>query len=92
MKTGMHCVIYGRVQGVGFRQSTQKKAQALGVGGWVRNCENGSVELVAAGEQVAVQALVDWLEQGPLLAEVTQLEINPLTHFESFETFKVMAD
>ena len=92
MKTGVHCVIYGRVQGVGFRQSTQKKAQTLGLGGWVRNCENGSVELVAAGEQVAVQALVDWLEQGPLLAEVTQLEINPFASLELFETFKVMAD
>ncbi|MCG8383659.1 MAG: acylphosphatase [Gammaproteobacteria bacterium] len=92
MKTGVHCVIYGRVQGVGFRQSTQKKAQTLGLGGWIRNCENGSVELVATGEQTDVQTLIDWLEQGPPFAQVTQLEINPLASLELFETFKVMAD
>jgi acylphosphatase len=46
----VHCVVYGRVQGVAFRANTCHQARRLGLRGWVRNCSDGTVELIAQGE------------------------------------------
>jgi len=62
--------VTGRVQGVAFRYFAWQVAQRLGLGGWVRNCQDGSVEGYAAG---ATEALADFrreLEKGPTLARV----------------------
>ncbi len=72
----VHCIIQGRVQGVAFRAATQSQAQRLGLTGWVRNCVDGTVELVAAGEQTDVQILVDWCQHGPPAARVTRVEVH----------------
>lgn len=56
--------VYGVVQGVGFRYSTQRQAQELGVTGYAKNCDDGSVEVVAYGEQQAVEHLLEWIKQG----------------------------
>jgi acylphosphatase len=64
-------VISGRVQGVGFRDWMEEKANALGLSGWVRNCHNGSVEALVAGETAAVEELLRLCRRGPLLAQVT---------------------
>ena len=66
--------IHGRVQGVGFRWHAQRRAQQLGVVGWVRNTASGSVEAHLEGEQEAVESLLDWLAVGPPSAHVTGLE------------------
>lgn len=50
--------VYGVVQGVGFRFHTQAQAQMLGLTGYVRNCDDGSVELVACGESEAVEKIL----------------------------------
>ena len=63
-------MITGRVQGVGFRAFTRDAAAELGVSGWVKNCEDGSVELVAEGD---VDALVARLREGPMLARVDEI-------------------
>ena len=52
--------VNGRVQGVWFRQSTKQIAEQYGVNGWVRNCPDGSVEVVIEGEKSTVQMVVDW--------------------------------
>lgn len=67
----------GRVQGVGFRVSARTQAQALGLTGWVRNCDDGTVELLACGEDRALEALQVWLHNGPALAAVTAVEVTP---------------
>ena len=67
--------IYGKVQGVFFRASTQAKARELGLTGWVKNEADGSVSAVAQGEDKAVQALVEWCHKGPQQAEVERVEI-----------------
>ncbi len=66
----------GRVQGVFFRDSTRRRAEQLGVAGWVRNREDGSVEAMLEGEAAAVEALIELLRAGPGRAEVERLEIS----------------
>lgn len=63
-------LVSGRVQGVFYRASTVEQARRLGLGGWVRNRSDGKVELLACGEQAALQALEAWLWQGPAQAQV----------------------
>ena len=68
-------VIYGRVQGVGFRVSCQRQAAALGVTGWVRNRWDDAVEALLEGSPEAVDAMVRWCQHGPPAAEVTSVEV-----------------
>ncbi len=70
----LHVRVRGRVQGVGFRWFTASTAQALGVAGWVRNCPDGSVEVLAEGEADALVALRTGLQAGPPGAMVTGVE------------------
>lgn len=70
MKISARVVVIGLVQGVAYRQSTQMKARQLGVGGWVRNLPDGSVEGWFEGDEENVQALIDWCKQGPSMARV----------------------
>jgi acylphosphatase len=67
----LHAVVHGRVQGVFFRESTRREALRLGVGGWVRNLPDGTVEVFAAGERPLLEALSRWLHRGPETARVT---------------------
>jgi acylphosphatase len=65
-----HIVVHGQVQGVFFRQSAQDTAGDLGVAGWVRNRDDGSVEAVFEGDADAVEGLVEWCRSGPSSADV----------------------
>ncbi len=65
----------GRVQGVAFRASTVATACALGLGGWVANRADGSVEAVAEGDDAAVAALIHWCHHGPPAARVDHVEV-----------------
>jgi acylphosphatase len=62
--------VEGRVQGVWFRESTRQQAERLGISGYAINCPDGSVEVLACGESEALDALTDWLGQGPPMAQV----------------------
>lgn len=66
--------IRGRVQGVGYRRSLQIMAHSLGLAGWVRNCADGSVEALVAGDATAVAELCEWARIGPPLARVDEVE------------------
>ncbi|MFK0530339.1 acylphosphatase [Escherichia coli] len=56
--------VYGRVQGVGFRYTTQYEAKKLGLAGYAKNLDDGSVEVVACGEEGQVEKLMQWLKSG----------------------------
>jgi acylphosphatase len=73
--SGCRLRIYGRVQGVFFRNWTMDQARSLGVRGWVRNRRDGSVELVAYGEDEAVEALTADCRKGPPEARVDRIEV-----------------
>jgi acylphosphatase len=82
-----HVFVSGRVQGVNFRYYTQRKAQELGLAGWVRNLWDGRVEAVFEGEEQAVRRAVDWCHGGPPSAWVEDVEATyepPTGEFGSF--------
>jgi acylphosphatase len=70
----LHARIEGMVQGVGFRYSTVRQARRLGLTGYVRNLPDGSVEVVAEGEEDLLKRLSSWLRQGPPGAYVRNVE------------------
>ena len=83
------CFVSGRVQGVFFRASTQEKARQLGVVGYARNLPDRRVEVLACGPGASVDALEDWLWQGPRHAEVTDLECESVSEKQWPDAFNV---
>ncbi|MGV2826603.1 acylphosphatase [Myxosarcina sp. GI1(2024)] len=81
--------VSGKVQGVGFRMSTQSLARQLGVSGYVRNLTNGDVEIVAFGETEKVDQLLTWAELGPSSAVVNNLKVESVTDGAEFEGFEI---
>lgn len=83
-----HFLIYGNVQGVGYRAATAQQATNLQLHGWVRNLPDGRVEILAQGEDIALQVLQDWAAHGPRFAKVKTVTVQhldvdaQLNHFE----------
>ena len=84
-----HAIISGRVQGVFFRVETQRAAKRFGVFGWVRNKRDGTVEAVFEGQQQAVDAVLQWCQEGPNLAVVKNVEVKWLDFTGEFERFDI---
>jgi len=84
----VRALVRGRVQGVGFREATVRRAHALGVLGWVRNRDDGAVELHAEGPAAAVEALTAFLREGPRGAEVSDVAVEHV-RVEGHEQFAV---
>lgn len=63
------------MQGVWYRDSCRREADALGVGGWIRNRADGAVEAALEGDRAAVDRLVTWMRSGPPRAVVTGIEV-----------------
>lgn len=72
------CLVSGRVQGVFYRGAAAQRADELGVRGYARNLPDGRVEVLACGEEKAVQAFVSWLWTGSSAAKVTGVEVADL--------------
>lgn len=69
----IRATVTGTVQGVGFRHGTRRRAEELGVTGWVRNAGDGSVAVHAEGPSAAIDTLVDFLRRGPAGATVDEV-------------------
>jgi len=80
--------IYGRVQGVFFRQWALGQARALGVSGWVRNCPDGSVEAHLIGDEATLNKMIEELRRGPSQAQVEDLVVESVEP-EEIEGFSV---
>jgi DNA ligase D-like protein (predicted 3'-phosphoesterase) len=82
----IRAVVTGGVQGVGFRDSTRRRASSLGLMGWVRNRDDGTVAVHAEGSAAEIEALIGFLEKGPRGADVTRLAVEqvPLEGHEQF--------
>lgn len=84
----LRLVIYGRVQGVCFRDSMCREAQRLGVVGWVRNRTDGAVEAMVHGESADVDAITRWAHRGPEFAHVERVEVE--TDNGSYTNFEII--
>jgi len=82
-------IITGRVQGVWFRQGTKKCADQHGVNGWCRNNSDGSVGAVFSGSEIAVNAVIEWCQTGPILAKVDDIQIKGQPVTETFINFEI---
>lgn len=78
MKVQFQIKVFGRVQGVGFRYAASKQARSLGLKGWVKNREDGSVLSVISGEREACMKFIAWCRKGSGYSWVERLEINDM--------------
>ncbi|HEY4918019.1 MAG TPA: DNA polymerase ligase N-terminal domain-containing protein [Solirubrobacteraceae bacterium] len=87
-KAAIRASVRGHVQGVGFREATVRRARQLGVGGWIRNTEDGTVAVYAEGRPEAVEELTAFLHRGPPSASVSEVDVQA-AKVEGHEQFAV---
>ncbi len=85
----VHVKIFGDVQGVGFRQVTQFRASNMGVKGWVKNNQDGSVEAVFEGDDNNVDDMVEFCKIGPPGSHVERTEITEEKYSAKFNDFRI---
>lgn len=84
-----HVFVYGRVQGVEFRDYTRYKARMLNLSGWVRNLVDGSVEAIFEGQEEAVHQAIDWCRAGTPSAQVRKVEVEYEAPTGDFNCFHI---
>jgi len=77
-------MVHGLVQGVGFRNYMAYKAAELGIGGWVRNRSDGSVEAIVQGPDAAVAAIIECAQRGPRASQVSGVAVSDVAAAENF--------
>ena len=87
-RVARHVTISGRVQGVAFRWYAHERAEALGVGGWIRNCRDGRVEAWVEAEPEPLDEMLQFLRSGPPHAHVRQADVRDREP-EGFTTFEI---
>lgn len=85
-----HLVVAGRVQGVGFRYFTQHEALKRQLTGWVRNNDDGTVELEIQGNEEAIRLFMDTIREGTLFAKVTDVSIREIPCVQNEKQFRIM--
>jgi len=85
----VHLTIEGQVQGVFFRYSAVEEAVRLRLRGWVRNCPDASVEVVAEGQRKKIEHLISWCHHGPPGAHVHNVRIQWENYNGEFENFHI---
>jgi len=88
-KVRAHILVSGRVQGVFFRENTQRKAKKLGVNGWIKNLSDGKVEVVFEGDKKSIGKIVGWVKNGPILAKVESIDIERQEYLGEFTDFEI---
>jgi acylphosphatase len=82
-------IIKGKVQGVFYRATAKEVADELGVKGWIRNTEEGNVEIVASGKEDQLQHFISWCGRGPSRAVVTEVVQSELKE-AAFDEFRIV--
>jgi acylphosphatase len=86
----LQLIIRGRVQGVYFRASTQREARRLGLSGWVKNRADGSLEILAEGEEASIRELYGWAQKGPSAARVERVDTRWRSFTGDFPDFRIV--
>jgi acylphosphatase len=85
----LHAIVEGRVQGVGFRYFVQEQAVALHLQGWVRNRWDGTVEVMAEGDQQTLSKFLEVLQRGPRASYVSNVRTDWQTGVGDFSGFQI---
>ncbi|MGC8868966.1 MAG: acylphosphatase [Sulfurihydrogenibium sp.] len=85
----LHAIFSGRVQGVGFRKFVKKKADEVGVKGFVKNLPDGTVEVLAEADEETLKTFFELIKQGPPLANVEDVKYEFLEKEGGFDEFKI---
>jgi len=89
MKERINAKIFGRVQGVGFRYAVQKTAEELDLKGWVRNLDDGSVEVAVAGDKEDIEKFLEWVRCGTIFAKVEEIKVEKRKLTKNFQSFEI---
>ncbi len=87
----VYCIVYGKVQGVGYRDFVTRSAKEYGMTGWIRNKVDGTVELIAQGTPDDLKEFVEALNEGSVLAKVDSIAVDWRTPVKQFEDFSVLS-
>ncbi|MEO8713321.1 MAG: acylphosphatase [Parafilimonas sp.] len=87
--TAKHILIKGKVQGVFFRKNTKQLATDLNINGWVKNTDDGNVEILAQATEDAVEEFIRWCKQGPPGAGVKDVEIKDTEVDDDLKNFSI---
>ena len=85
----VHLIIIGKVQGVFYRATAKDVADEMQLKGWVKNTDEGNVEIIATGEEDQLQRFISWCKKGPARAVVTEVVVTKISE-EQFEKFKIV--
>ncbi|OGD67947.1 acylphosphatase [Candidatus Berkelbacteria bacterium RIFCSPHIGHO2_12_FULL_36_9] len=85
----IHLLILGNVQGVGFRYNVRQKVMMLGLVGTVENLPDGSVEIVAEGEEEKLQELVKWCKSGYHYAKIDNIKVDWQKAERTYNDFEI---
>ena len=90
VKQRIHIFLTGKVQGVFFRQATKVVAIKNNVTGWVKNLENGEVEILLEGDDKNVNSVIDWCRNGPANSRVDEIKIKQEEFSGQYSNFEVL--
>lgn len=82
--------IYGRVQGVFYRDTARRKARKLGLTGWIRNEPDGTVITVSEGEEESLKKFIEWCYNGSILAKVGKIDVQWKQFENEFDEFNIL--
>lgn len=82
--------IHGQVQGVFFRVSAKEKADELGLFGYAKNADDGTVEIVAEGEKEKLEEFLSWCKAGPKHAKIEKVDVKWYNKKEEYKDFKII--
>jgi acylphosphatase len=85
----VNLIVKGRVQGVFYRATAKDVADEIGVVGWVKNTEEGNVEIMASGSEEQIQKMIEWCKKGPRKAIVTDVIVTNVEE-ENFKSFDIL--
>ncbi len=86
---GFKVIIKGKVQGVSYRAAAKKTATQLHLYGWVKNNDNGDVEMEIHGGDEKIESMLQWCNKGPVLAKVDKLEVENIPYNDCYKSFEI---
>lgn len=86
----IHLIIKGKVQGVFYRATAKDVAEEIGLTGWIKNTDEGNVEIMATGTEDQLIHLIDWCKQGPPKSIVSDVMVTKKENEEAFKGFQIL--